>query len=87
MKFLALANGATQRAYETHSNERIAKCLIHESGLGDVDKKFQSILQKKIIRLAFFGSFFGSEKKEQNNIIKIKLLLQTRHNESHGLQP
>jgi len=34
---------------------------LGEGGLGDVDKKFQLILQKKIIRLAFFGSFFGNE--------------------------
>jgi len=27
--------------------------------------RFQSILQKKIIRLAFFGSFFGNEKKNK----------------------
>ena len=36
-----------------------------EGGLGDVDKKIQLILQKKIIRLAFFGSFFGNEKKNK----------------------
>ena len=34
-----------------------------KSGLGDVDKKIQSILQKKIIRLDFFVTFFINKKK------------------------
>jgi len=57
LNFLALADDATQRA------SRLVK--RREGGLGDVVKKIQFILQKKIIRLAFFGSFFGNEKKNK----------------------
>ncbi|MHB1146572.1 MAG: hypothetical protein ACYC01_03140 [Lutibacter sp.] len=57
MKFLALADGATQRASWL---EKLGK-----GGLGDVDKKIQYILQKKIIRLAFFVSFLGDAKKKK----------------------
>jgi hypothetical protein len=34
-------------------------------GLDAGGQKIQFILQKKIIRLAFFGSFFGNEKKNK----------------------
>jgi hypothetical protein len=36
-----------------------------KGGLDAEDKKIQYILQKKISRLAFFGSFFGNEKKNK----------------------
>ncbi|MHB1106678.1 MAG: hypothetical protein ACYCZ2_09980 [Lutibacter sp.] len=57
MKFLALADGATQRASWLEKRRK--------GGLGDVDKKIQYILQKKIIRLAFFVSFLGDAKKKK----------------------
>jgi len=55
LKFLALADGATQRASRLE--------MQGEGGLGDVDQKFQFILQKKIIRLDFFVTFLGDAKK------------------------
>jgi len=61
LKFLALADGATQRA-----SVRVKR---RKGGLGDVDKKIQFILQKKIIRLAFFVSFLGDAKKKKTKII------------------
>jgi len=59
LKFLALADGTIQRA-----------SWQVKRGKGGLDagvKKIQFILQKKIIRLAFFGSFFGNEKKDKTN--------------------
>jgi len=63
LKFLALADGAIQRAYDKYSTELKAKYLEHKSGLDAEDKKIQLILQKKIIRLDFFVTFFINEKK------------------------
>jgi len=34
--------------------------------------KNELILQKKIIRLAFFGSFFGNEKKNKTKWMELK---------------
>jgi hypothetical protein len=50
-----LADDATQRASWLP--------MWGKGGLGDVDKKIQLILQKKIIRLDFFVTFFINEKK------------------------
>jgi hypothetical protein len=52
-----VADGATQRASWLEKRGK--------GGLGDVDKKIQFILQKKIIRLAFFVSFLGDAKKKK----------------------
>jgi hypothetical protein len=38
-----------------------------KGGLGDVDKKIQFILQKKIIRLDFLFLFHQWKKKRDNN--------------------
>jgi hypothetical protein len=55
LKFLALADGATQRA----------SWLVKrgKGGLGDVDQKIQFILQKKISRLDFLFLFHQWKKK------------------------
>jgi hypothetical protein len=57
--FLALADGATQRAS--------VQVKRRKGGLGDVDIKIQLILQKKIIRLDFLF-LFQRWKKKRNNI-------------------
>jgi len=41
-----------------------------KGGLDAGGQKIQYILQKKIIRLAFFGSFFGNEKKNKTKWMK-----------------
>jgi len=70
-----LADGATQRA------KRWVTWMERRSGWGRALRKQlvavfrdrasrragRSILQKKIIRLAFFGSFFGNEKRTKQN--------------------
>jgi len=58
--------------FSAGASRRVGVAVFSDRASRRVGKN-ELILQKKIIRLAFFGSFFGNEKKNKTKLIEFKI--------------